>query len=131
MQGAERAAAIGTRNEFNQWLENQIPAYGLAKQTFADLSKLINQMDVGQELYKRFVPALADQGNLPFKTNAQSYAQALMNGDALSKNITGFKGATLEGVMTPEQMATLLGVAQDAEMKAAAEVGGKGVGSDT
>lgn len=131
MQGAERSAAIGTRNEFNQWLENQIPAYGLAKQTFADLSKPINQMDVGQELYKRFVPALADQGNLPFKTNAQSYAQALRNGDALAKNVTGFKGATLEGVMTPEQMATLRGVAQDAEMKAAAEAGGKGVGSDT
>lgn len=131
MQGAERSAAIGTRNEFNQWLENQIPAYGLAKQTFADLSKPINQMDVGQELYKRFVPALADQGNLPFRTNAQSYAQALRNGDTLAKNVTGFKGATLEGVMTPEQMATLRGVAQDAEMKAAAEAGGKGVGSDT
>lgn len=131
MQGAERAAAIGTRNEFNQWLENQIPAYGLAKQTFADMSKPINQMDIGQELYKRFVPALADQGNLPFRTNAQSYAQALRNGDDLARNVTGFKGATLEGTMTPDQLSTLRGVAQDAEMKAAAEAGGKGVGSDT
>lgn len=134
------ASALGrnanaARNDMGHRLQEELatisPLYGNARQTFADMSVPINQMDVGQELYKRFVPALADQGNFPFRNNAQSYAQALRNGDALAKNVTGFKGATLEGVMTPEQMATLRGVAQDAEMKAAAEAGGKGVGSDT
>ena len=131
MQGAERAAAIGTKNEFLTWLEDKIPEYAQAKQTFAKMSQPINQMDIGQTLYNRFVPALADQGNLPFRSNAQSFAAALRNGDEVAKTATGFKGATLEGTMTPEQLALLRGVARDAESKAAAEAGGRGVGSDT
>jgi len=131
MQGAERGAAIGTKNAFSDWLESKVPEYAQAKSTFADMSKPINQMDIGQSLYNRMVPALADQGSLPFRTNAQSYAAALRNGDEVAKAATGFKGATLEGAMNPDQLALLRGVAKDAESKAAAEAGGRGVGSDT
>lgn len=107
------------------------PLYGNARQAFAEMSKPINQMDIGQALHDRFVLALADQGNLPFRTNAQSYAAALRNGDQVAKTATGFKGATIDNVMTPEQMKLLRGVARDSEAKAAAEAGGRGVGSDT
>lgn len=131
MQGAERSAAVGTQKEFLQWLESKIPEYGQARQTFADMSKPINQMDVGQELYNRFVPALADTGGVPFKSRADALAQALRNGDDLVRNVTGMKGATMAGTMEPEQMATLGGIVKDAQMKAAADSVGKGVGSDT
>lgn len=131
MMGAERSAAMGTKSDFLNWLENKIPEYGQARTTYADLSKPINQMDIGQELYKRFVPALADTGGVPFKSRADAYAQALRNGDQLARSVTGMKGATLEGTMTPEQLATLHGIASDASMKAAAESAGRGVGSDT
>ena len=132
MQGELRRAAIGTKQDFNSWLENNIPGYLTANAKYSELSRPINQMDIGRELYNRFVPALADQGNLPFKTSADAYAKALLrNGDELARNTTGMKNATLEGTMTPDKLSLLRGVAKDAESKAAAEMGGKGIGSDT
>lgn len=131
MQGAERAAAIGTKNEYLNWLEKKIPAYAQAKTTFADMSKPINQMDIGTELYNRFIPALADQGGIPFKSTAQSYANALRNADKLAQNVTGMKGASFYKIMTPEQISLLQGVAKDAAMKASSENLGRNVGSDT
>lgn len=132
MQGAERNAALNTKQEYLNWLESKIPAYGQARQTYEQLSQPINQMDIGREFYNRFVPALADQGAVPFRTTAQNYANALLrNGDDLARNVTGMKGITLEGTMTPEQMDLLRGVAKDSMAKAAAEAGGRGAGSDT
>ena len=131
MQGAERAAAIDTQNAYLKWLEDKIPAYGTARQTYSEMSQPINQMDVGRELYNRFVPALADNAAIPFKSRADALAQALRNGDDLARNVTGMKGTTLSGVMEPEQMSLLSGIIKDAQMKAAAESAGRGVGSDT
>lgn len=88
-------------------------------------------MDVGEELYKRFVPALADNGAVPFKSRADAYANALRNGDQLARSVTGMKGAKLENIMTPEQMASLQGVASDLGVLKGAESAGRGVGSDT
>jgi len=129
--GAKKAAADATRNEFLQQLEAQIPEYGQARQTFAEMSKPISQQDIGQELYNRFVPALADTGGVPFKSRADALAQALRNGDQLAKNVTGMKSATLKNIMTPEQIGSLEGVVSDAAMRAAAQNAGRGVGSDT
>lgn len=131
MQGAERNAAIGTKDEYLKWLEDRIPAYGQAKAAYADKSRPINQMEIGQELYNRFVPALADGSAVPFRSNANSLAQALRNGDKLAANVTGLKSATMGGIMEPGQMATLRGVVSDSQMKAAMETAGRGVGSDT
>jgi hypothetical protein len=129
--GAKKAAADATRQEFLQQLEAQIPEYGQARQTFAEMSKPINQQDIGQELYNRFVPALADTGSVPFKSRADAFTQALRNGDQLAKNVTGMKNAKLADIMTPEQVGILQGVASDAAMRAAAQSAGRGVGSDT
>lgn len=131
MQGAERNAALGTKEEFAQWLENKIPAYAQAKSTYADMSRPINQMDIGTELSNRFTPALADQGGLPFKSTAGAYANALRNGDKLARNVTGMNGTSLEAIMDPAQLQLLHGVAKDSATKAAAESIGRGVGSDT
>ncbi|UGQ44976.1 hypothetical protein [Massilia endophytica] len=128
---AKRKAAMGTKDEFLQWLEQRIPEYGAARQTYAEMSKPINQMDIGQELYNRFVPALADNTAVPFKSRADALAQALRNGDELAKNVTGMRGATMAGTMEPEQMQTLAGIVKDAQLKAAADSAGRGVGSDT
>lgn len=130
-QGEERRAALGTKNDFLTWMEQNIPEYGQARTTYADMSKPINQMDIGQELYKRFIPALADDGAVPFRSRASSYAEALRNGDVLARNVTGMKNATMDGVMAPEQLTALRGVADDAAMMARAQDAGRGVGSDT
>lgn len=129
--GAKRDAALGTRDEFLQWLESKAPEYGRARTTYAEMSRPVNQMEIGQELYNRLVPALADGGEVPFKMRADAFAQALRNGDQVAKNVTGLKGASMAGIMEPEQMSTLQGVVKDAQLKAAAEGAGRGVGSDT
>ncbi len=126
--GREKAAINATRNRF---LDLFPESYQKARLSHIEMNRPVHQMDIGQELYNRFVPALADQGNAPFRMNAQSYANALRNGDDLAKNVTGMKNAKLEAIMTPEQMALLQGVAKDAEAKAASEVAGRGAGSDT
>lgn len=132
LQGAERGAALDTKAEFLKWLESKIPEYGTARQTYADMSKPINQMDIGQELYNRFVPAIADQGGVPFKTGADAFSRALLrNGDQLASNVTGMKGATLAGIMEPDQLALLQGVSKDAGSIAASMAAGRGAGSDT
>lgn len=108
------------------------PAYGTARNVYADMSKPINQMDIGQELYNRFVPPLADGAAVPFRSTADAYAKALTrNGDKLAANVTGMKNARLESIMEPGQMDLLRGVVSDSQMKAAAENIGRGVGSDT
>lgn len=129
--GAKRNAADATRREFLDLLDKRIPEYGQARQTFAEMSKPINRQDIGQELYNRFVPALADSTSVPFKSRADALANALRNGDDLARNVTGMKSATLEGTMAPDQMAALRSVVSDAGMRAAAQSAGRGVGSDT
>lgn len=131
MQGAERNAALGTKEQYLNWLEGKIPEYGQAKKTYAEMSQPINQMDIGQELYNRFIPALSDQGGVPFRSTAQAYANALRHGDDVARNVTGMNGVTMKGIMSPEQMTTLNGVASDAAMKAAADTAGRGAGSDS
>jgi hypothetical protein len=115
-------------------LENQLgkvePSFRQAERSFAQLSQPINQMQIGQELLNRMQPALADYGALGSETAAK-YAQALRNADQTAKTATGFKGATLERTMTPEQMGTLNSVAQDLARKTNAQNLGRGPGSDT
>lgn len=131
MQGAQRDAAIGTKEQYLNWLESKIPAYADAKNKYAEMSKPISQMDIGSELYNRFIPALADTGSAPFKSRADALATALRNGDQVARNVTGLKGTSLESIMTPEQMSTLNGVVKDSAMRAAMDNAGRGAGSDT
>lgn len=132
LQGAERVAATGTKADYLAWLESKIPEYGQARTTFADMSKPINQMDIGQEFANRLIPSLYRDMPSPQQLNAAAFARALAdNGDDIARNVTGMKGATLEGVMAPEQMSALRGVASDLQRMKVGELAGRGVGSDT
>ena len=115
-------------------LENQLskaePSFRQAEQNFAQLSQPINQMQIGQDLLNKMQPALSDFGALGSETAAK-YAQALRNADQTAKTATGFKGATLERTMTPEQIGILNSVAEDLARKSNAQNLGRGVGSDT
>lgn len=132
MQGAERAAATGTKADYLKWLESKIPEYGQARQTYADMSRPINQMDIGQEFAKRLIPALYRDMDAPAQLNAMAFARALTDqGDDIARNVTGMKGASLNSIMEPQQMQALRGVAGDIQAVKAAENAGRGVGSDT
>lgn len=131
LAAAQKGAQNAAKQDYLNWLESKIPEYGQARVTYADLSRPINQMDVGKAFHDRFVPALADNGAIPFKTRADAFATALRNGDSLVQSSTGMKNATLSSVMEPEQIQLLEGIKKDMAAKAAAESGGRGTGSDT
>jgi hypothetical protein len=128
--GKSGDAVRQVRAQLLNWMEDANPAYRQARTTFADMSKPINQMDVGQALLAKIEPALADYGALG-KESAAKYALALRNADQTARQATKFKGAGMADVMTPEQMHTLGAVAQDLARKANAQDLGRGVGSDT
>lgn len=126
--GQEATAINRTRNAF----VDQFPeSYQTARQAHIDLNRPINQMDIGQELLNRYEPALSRASDTPLESRAASFAQALRGGDVLAKNVTGLKNAKLRSIMSPEQMATLEGVAKDSAMIKAGNDLGRGAGSNT
>jgi hypothetical protein len=123
---------LTAKDAYLQWLESKIPEYGQARQTYADMSRPINQMDIGQEFAKRLIPGLYRDMPAPAQLNAQAFARALTDqGDDIARGATGMKGAKLDSVMEPQQMQALRGVSSDLQMMKAAENAGRGVGSDT
>ena len=89
-------------------LDHQInkaePAYGQFMQKFAEQSKPINQMQIGQEIQKKATNATGDVQLNPL-------VAALS--DKTAQRATGFKRATMAGTMDPSQMATLNSVKDD------------------
>lgn len=126
----EKHAIMDTREKLGEWLGTKIPEYATARKTYEVLSKPIAQMKLGQALLQKLEPALTE-GNLPVRMRAASYAEALRKGDDLAKQITGFKGATLENTLSAEQIATLKAVRDDLARTAIASDLGRGVGSNT
>lgn len=105
------------------------PEYGAARQAYQQLSRPINQMEVGQTLANRLIPATAD--DMPASLNYASLARAMQNPDAIARNATGFEGARMANILTPEQMGTVQNVTSDASRIAEALKRGMGAGSPT
>jgi len=110
--------------------KNFAPSYREARATYAEMSKPINQMDVGQDLVNKLQPALAEFGATG-RTTPAKYAQALRDADATARRATGFKGAKMESILTPEQMRTVTNVAKDLGRSANAQELGMARGSPT
>ena len=108
-------------------LDHQInkvePAYGKYLSTYADMSKPLNRMEVGQKIQEKAINKLTDV----LQPNA--YANALS--DKTAQQATGFKRATLEGTMTPAQLKTLQAIKDDLSRAVIARNAGGTVGSDT
>jgi hypothetical protein len=115
-------AYTGLQNDFLQQLDALSPAYAGARQTYAAMSRPINQMDVAQELTRTIDPL---SGNL----RPAQYARAL--NDATAARATGLPTATMEGTMEPAQMNALRSILLDVQRANAAQTVGRGVGSDT
>jgi hypothetical protein len=128
--GKEADLVKQTRGQLMNWMEQRIPDLKQARTTYADMSKPIGQMDVGQELLKAIEPALNDFGGLARETG-NKYATALRNADQTAVKATKFKGTGMRDLMTPDQMGSLESVASDLARKANAQDLGRGAGSDT
>lgn len=125
-----KRAVTGLKRDYLGYVDNAIPAYGQARQKFAELSKPVNQMEIGQDLYNKVAPALSDYGALGRETGA-TYARALRDADATAARVTGFPGARMADIMSADQMLTLENVAKDLARKANAQDLGRGPGSNT
>lgn len=117
-------AIVGTENA-----PGVSPMYGMAAKQYAEMSKPINQMQVGQSLMDTLVGEATKYGANP-KQQAEAYFRALKNAPAMIKRETGMS-MPIERVMTPEQMETLRKIGEDLARKVDAENLGRGVGSDT
>jgi len=124
------AAAGGMKAKLADELAKVAPLYGNARSTYADMSRPINQMEVGQELLKKVEPAMADFGGLGRETGA-TFAKALREADVTAARATGYKGAKMSDVMTPDQMSTMRAVAEDLARKSNAQTLGGPVGSNS
>lgn len=128
--GAHEVGAIkGTLNNLNGWINAKVPALKAADAAYGNLSKPINQMQIGGQLADKLNPALADFGGNS-QLNAAKFATAMRNGDQLAANATGWKGSTLANTLSPEQQTTLQQVGEQLARRSNANATGV-VGSNT
>lgn len=130
--GDAAARATGrTQEAFLGWLDKSVPEYGMAKEAFADMSRPLNRMDVGQRLLDKTTAAVRDMGGNP-RLQANAFARALNDEQQLVRQATGFRGVNaLDDVMTPDQMATLGAVRNELELVANLGNAANGPGSQT
>jgi len=128
----EASALMETQGNLVDFLRQASPKYGEALDTFKSMSRPINQMDVGQTLRDKALPALTDLGDGSLaRVNANSYANALRNADATARKATGMTGAKMESVMDPAQMDQITGIGKDMARFASAQELARVPGSPT
>lgn len=121
---------LQTKNDLMSVLEQIAPEYAVANQRFAQLSKPINRMEVGQKMLEKVEPALNDWGGMSAQTAATA-ARALRDADALTRQATGFRGAKYNNVLEPAHRDTVEGIMRDLARGSNAETLGRGSNSDT
>jgi hypothetical protein len=119
-------AVRNLQKQLLSWMEGANPQFKAAREGYKLASMPINQMDVARQLssaLQKESGALGERGEM--------FAKALNSGDDLARSATGFKGARLEQIMTPEQMRILQGVREGFAGQANANNLGRAVGSNT
>ena len=109
---ANAANAIqNAKKGYLAWVENKVPAYKTARETFAAESKPINQMQVGQYLEGKLTPAL---GENTARLRSAGYAAALKEAPGTIKRATGqSRFDQLSDVLDPDQIKILENVRND------------------
>lgn len=121
--GNERRILVDLKSRLLTTIDGLSPDYQAARQTFAGMSRPINQMDVAQEIADKSVNRLT--GNL----QPQAFARAFS--DESVARATGLPSATLANTMSPAQLNAMQSIMLDVQRANAAQTMGRGVGSDT
>lgn len=122
---------MGTKNDLNGYLETVSPMYQAARQSHADLSKPINQMDVGDYFRKKAFSPLSDLNPDLTGLRPNSYALALRDMDGAARAATGFNGAKMDNILSATQQESLHGIGRDMARNEAALRLGAVPGSQT
>lgn len=114
--GNELRSIQNTRGEYVGQLEKQLPQYTEANRLFAEATKPINQMDLGNVFAGKLIPASQRDMDLPLSLNYEQFAKAIRdNGDAIAQKASGYKGATLENTASPGQLQDYQNILADIE----------------
>jgi hypothetical protein len=128
----EASALIETQQNLLDFLRRASPGYGEAMDTYRAMSRPINQMDIGQTLRDKAIPALSDLSNGSLaRVNASSYANALRNADATAARATGMRGAKMANVLDPDQLRAVESIGEDMARYATSQELGRVPGSPT
>lgn len=108
--GNEKRLLTEAKNDLVEWIGKKNPDYLKARQQFAAASRPINQMQIGQELEKKLVPALSEEA--PQRANV--FANAVQDAPSLIKKATGQpRFQSLTEALEPAQMAAIQSVQDD------------------
>ncbi len=121
--GNEKRILVNLRDRLLTTIDALSPKYAAARTTFREMSKPINQMDIGEEIANKSINKLT--GNL----QPQAFARSLT--DDTARRATGFNGSTLENTLDPAHIATLNAIRDDVARSTFAQNAGRGPGSDT
>jgi hypothetical protein len=107
-----RSQVMDVRKRLLGWLENKVPEYGAARTTFAEMSKPINQMEVGQYLEGKLTAPLKGGAE-----RAGVFATAVKDAAGTLKRATTSEARfkSLTDVLTPDQMAVITAIRDDLE----------------
>lgn len=126
----EVRATEGTKDALLGLMDQFSPEYAAARAGYVADSAPINRMEIGRSLLDALQPAMSDFGGITRETGAR-FTNALRNADQTAARATGFKGAGMTDVMTPQQMDSLRLVAESLARKANANELGRAAGSNT
>lgn len=117
-----KAAVMDMKTILKEEMDKVSPAYGAARDAYHQASKPINQMQIADELLKSVSP-------LNGKLRAAQFASKLT--DKTAQRATGFKGATLQGVLDPEQLKKINALRDDLARADFASNAGRAAGTNT
>ena len=105
-----RSQVMDVRKRLLGWLEGKVPEYGAARTTFAEMSKPINQMEVGQYLENKLKTPLEAGGE-----RANVFAAAVKDAPGTLKRATTNEARfkELTDVLTPEQAKIVTDIRDD------------------
>lgn len=130
--GAAGSTIKNLRGKILDWMEQANPDFKAARTSYAEASKPLNAMDIGEHISRKATANLSDLAGNP-KLHANSLAGMLRDEPKLIEQATGRKGLgdSLANILNPDQMATLRAVAAETERAAAVATAGNGPGSAT
>lgn len=112
LASTEKEAVQGVKNKLTAWMDEKNPAYAAARGRFAEMSKPINQMEVGRGLQEKLAAPLGTT------ERAAAFRSAVRDPESLIKSEVGGPARTLEQILTPQQLQAVNAVGSDLGRKA-------------
>lgn len=123
-------AYTGLKNDLLKGMDELSPAYATARQTYAAMSRPINQMEVLQHVLRNGTSATSDLAGNP-RLLPDALMRTLRDEPRLIRQATGSGQKALQDLLEPDQLQMLRAIASEADRTGAVARAGNGPGSAT